>query len=233
MNTHDKRRPGRPSGLAAEAGEPHIRDAILQETISLLSETGVVHFSLKEVSRRAGVTPAAVYYYFGSKKALLEETLDHFLIPIMRGFHQTMAESSGPAESVRALQEAILRSTREAPWFLPLWSREIASSNGTLRDYMKSRMDISSFKAFIDSIRQGQRDHIVNEGILPEMAYLSIITGTLMPLLAHKSWSDAWNITFDPEVLERHIRTVVISGFLGEVAAAPPGSPDAPPAGKP
>jgi len=48
-----------------------LRDALVQATESLLDEQGAEAFSLREVARRAGVSPAAPAHHFGDAAGLL------------------------------------------------------------------------------------------------------------------------------------------------------------------
>lgn len=49
----------------------NLRQALLDEGITLLEEHGEAGFSLRELARRVGVTPNAAYRHFASKEALL------------------------------------------------------------------------------------------------------------------------------------------------------------------
>ena len=48
-----------------------LREALIEATESLLAERGAEGFSLREVARRAGVSPAAPAYHFGDAAGLL------------------------------------------------------------------------------------------------------------------------------------------------------------------
>lgn len=61
----------------AEAPAPYhhgdLRAALIQATEGLLAERGIEGFTLREVARRAGVSPAAPLHHFGSAAGLLTE----------------------------------------------------------------------------------------------------------------------------------------------------------------
>ncbi|HOT83202.1 MAG TPA: helix-turn-helix domain-containing protein, partial [Candidatus Defluviicoccus seviourii] len=48
-----------------------LRTALIQAAENLLAERGLEHFSLREVARRAGVSPAAPKHHFRDTRALL------------------------------------------------------------------------------------------------------------------------------------------------------------------
>lgn len=58
-------RPGRPRG------ESGARDAILAAARALFAEAGYERASIRAIARRAGVDPALVHHYFGTKDELL------------------------------------------------------------------------------------------------------------------------------------------------------------------
>lgn len=49
----------------------NLRDALLAEGLRLLEERDAAHVGLREVARRVGVSPTAVYRHFPNKEALL------------------------------------------------------------------------------------------------------------------------------------------------------------------
>ncbi|SFQ02319.1 TetR/AcrR family transcriptional regulator [Variovorax sp. 770b2] len=61
----------------AEAPAPYhhgdLRAALIEATEGLLAERGIEGFTLREVARRAGVSPAAPLHHFGSAAGLLTE----------------------------------------------------------------------------------------------------------------------------------------------------------------
>jgi AcrR family transcriptional regulator len=74
-----------------------LREALVQATESLLDEQGAEAFSLREVARRAGVSPAAPAHHFGDAAGLL-----------------TAVAGGGFAELTQALQAADARGGADA-----------------------------------------------------------------------------------------------------------------------
>jgi AcrR family transcriptional regulator len=73
-----KRAAGRPAGRPPKDGGDALRDLIMEAAISLFAAKGLAGASLKEISRRSGVSPALIYYHFGNRENLIEETLNRF-----------------------------------------------------------------------------------------------------------------------------------------------------------
>ncbi len=59
-----------------------IREKIIQTTMNLISKSREIKFTIRDIIKEAGVNVAAVNYYFGSKKKLLEEIYVRFLTKI-------------------------------------------------------------------------------------------------------------------------------------------------------
>ncbi len=77
-----QRGPGRPPGAGGQQG----KTALLKSTRELIAERGISGVTLREVAERAGVRPALVNYYFGSKaellRAVIEETAERAVTEI-------------------------------------------------------------------------------------------------------------------------------------------------------
>jgi AcrR family transcriptional regulator len=51
---------------------PHTRQQILDASLRLFSERGFARTTVRDIARQAGITDAAIYYHFDSKRELLE-----------------------------------------------------------------------------------------------------------------------------------------------------------------
>jgi AcrR family transcriptional regulator len=63
----------RPARAQAREGYHHgaLREALIEASEALLAERGLEGFSLREVARRSGVSPAAPAHHFGDADGLL------------------------------------------------------------------------------------------------------------------------------------------------------------------
>jgi AcrR family transcriptional regulator len=107
-------RPGRP------AGSPANREAILAAAEGEFAARGYEGATIRGIARRAGVDPALVYHYFGSKERLFSEVIriplspPEFALRILDG-------------EVETIGERLVRSVLE------LWKANPASLAGLLR----------------------------------------------------------------------------------------------------
>ena len=55
---------------------PHTRQQILDASLRLFSERGFARTTVRDIARQAGITDAAIYYHFDSKRELLEALVE-------------------------------------------------------------------------------------------------------------------------------------------------------------
>jgi AcrR family transcriptional regulator len=124
-----RRRQGRPVSGASEVG----RETVLKAALALLRTSPPGQVSIAAVAREAGVDPALIRYYFGSREALLLEVA------------KQLAESDDPAfaqeDPVAALEEFIHRTfrfTRSAKYMQRLMVEELSSARSpAVRDQVR------------------------------------------------------------------------------------------------
>jgi betaine-aldehyde dehydrogenase len=113
--------------LDAKRREPEDRrNQLIHSAIAILAETGIVDFTLADVARHAGVSPALIVHYFRDKDCLLEAVFRLLVARVTSFPMRELAASSDPRTRLEAFVRAHLsleESTREASraW-LSLWS---------------------------------------------------------------------------------------------------------------
>lgn len=101
------------------------RIQLLQAAMATLAETGIADFTLAEVARRAGVSPALIVHYFGDRDRLLEGTFRLLVERVTTLPMRALATAPSPEERLRAfvrahLNPAELSSEASRAW-LSLW----------------------------------------------------------------------------------------------------------------
>ncbi len=87
---------------------PHTRKQILDASLRLFSEKGFVRTSVRDIAQAAGITDAAIYYHFASKRDLFEALIEE------RGFTAVLAGleraeiTLGPEEVIPAIASSAL-----------------------------------------------------------------------------------------------------------------------------
>ncbi len=133
--TPDRKRPGRPPGTS------DTRDRILSSARELFSRNGIDNTSIRAIAADAGVDPALVHHYFGTKTELFAAAIH---IPI------------DPMSIIRPLREVPVEEIGHVipTLLLPIWDSEIGKGFiATLRSLLGgSAADVSMVRSFLQEV---------------------------------------------------------------------------------
>lgn len=194
-----RRRPGRPAA-GAPGDDP--RAALLDAALDLFARQGVTATTLQAVADAAGVTPAMLHYYFGSRDRLLDVLVEERLVPLLADVLKDAVGDAGLAEPRRLLATLVPRVMGTAaanPWLPPLWVREVLTDGGVLRErvLVHTRTVVPLLAAHF---RRAQQAGNLNPDLDPRLLLVSLIGLTLFPFAAAPIWRsvlDARDITAD------------------------------------
>jgi len=128
-------------------------EALIQATIDIIEESGVESVSLREASRRAGVSPGAPFRHFASKKALMTAVAEQAMGRLTGAVQQALAQQKGddPLEGLEAVGRGYLRWAIDNPTHFAIISSRslidfhgsevLTSQNNALRDKMVALLD--------------------------------------------------------------------------------------------
>ncbi len=92
----------------------HLRRALLDAALQVLSEQGLAGLTLRAVARRAGVSEAAPYHHFASKAALVESLVMETLQQLAQALQEaTQATEGTPLDRLVAVGVAYVRFALE------------------------------------------------------------------------------------------------------------------------
>src|SRR5215469_1714316 len=99
---------------AADPNKPyhhgHLRRALLDAALYVLTEEGLAGLTLRAVARRAGVSEAAPYHHFASKAALVEALVVETLQQLAQALQEeAQATARTPLDRLVAVGEAYVR----------------------------------------------------------------------------------------------------------------------------
>ncbi|WP_370331857.1 TetR family transcriptional regulator [Mycolicibacterium hippocampi] len=132
----ERKRPGRPPGAS------DTRDRILSSARDLFARNGIDNTSIRAIAAGAGVDPALVHHYFGTKTQLFAAAIQ---IPI------------DPMTIIGPLREVPVEQIgRVLPsLLLPIWDSELGKGFiATLRSILAGSnvSDVSLFRAFLQDV---------------------------------------------------------------------------------
>jgi TetR/AcrR family transcriptional repressor of bet genes len=87
-------------------GELARREALIVATIGAIEAAGSLDVTVADIAARAGVSPALVHHYFGTKDDLLIAAMRHLLQGFRAGVTNRLREAEDPRQRVSAIIRA-------------------------------------------------------------------------------------------------------------------------------
>ena len=161
----ERKRPGRPPGTS------DTRERILTSARELFARNGIDKTSIRAVAAAAGVDPALVHHYYGTKQQLFAAAIH---IPI------------DPMEVIRPLRETPVEEIgyRLPSILLPLWDSELGKGFiATLRSLLAGS-EVSLIRSFLQeviAVEVGSRvDNPPGSGMIRVQFVASQLVGVVM-----------------------------------------------------
>ena len=211
----EPRRPGRP-----RADEANQRERLLDAAVVCFAGDGIAATSLRTIALKAGVTPALVHYYFGSKEQLVEAFIAERMTPVAAALRASLL-AAGP--DPRALMAAFVRGMHDVvarfPWWPALWVREVLNEKGALRDVLLKQIAPQVAQLVATALAEAQKRGELAPDLDPRLTMVSLMGLTMMPLAAEHIWRRVFAADdIDREVLLRHTLALLDHGLGGRHA---------------
>jgi AcrR family transcriptional regulator len=211
----EPRRPGRP-----RADEANQRERLLDAAVVCFAGDGIAATSLRTIALKAGVTPALVHYYFGSKEQLVEAFIAERMTPVAAALRESLL-AAGP--DPRALMAAFVRGMHDLvarfPWWPALWVREVLNENGALRDVLLKQVAPQVAQLVAGALADAQKRGELAADLDPRLTMVSLMGLTMMPLAAEHIWRRVFAAEdIDRDVLLRHTLALLDHGLGGRHA---------------
>lgn len=101
-----------PTSLEAKAFSAH-EIKLVRGAYRAMAEVGTQQLSLRAIAKRLDVSPALLVYHFGSRDALLLETMHWALAGTVRRIERRAAGIEDPREALAAILDAVFVGPRE------------------------------------------------------------------------------------------------------------------------
>jgi AcrR family transcriptional regulator len=208
----EPRRPGRP-----RAEQANQRERLLDAAVVCFAADGVAATSLRGIALRAGVTPALVNYYFGSKELLLAAFIAERITPVVHALRASLIEAG---TEPRALLAAFVRGIHEVvarhPWWPALWVREVLNEKGVLRDVMQTIIAPQVTQLLARALGDAQKRGALSADLDPRLLVVSLVGLTMFPLAAEHIWRRIFTADdLGRDVLLRHTLALLDHGLGG------------------
>ena len=211
----EPRRPGRP-----RADEANQRERLLDAAVVCFADDGIAATSLRTIALKAGVTPALVNYYFGSKVDLVDAFIAERMTPVAATLRAGLVAAGAEP---RALMAAFVRGMHDVvaqyPWWPALWVREVLNEKGALRDVLRKQLAPQVAQLLAGALADAQQRGELAADLDPRLTVVSLMGLTMMPLAAEHIWRRIFAADdIDRDVLLRHTLALLDHGLGGKDA---------------
>jgi TetR/AcrR family transcriptional regulator len=212
VRSRKSRRPGRP-----RADDTNQRERLLDAAVECFTSDGIAAASLRSIAIKAGVTPALVHYYFGSKERLLDAFVAERLTPLIAGLGAGLdLAGDDPRTLVASFVRGLHAAVEHNPWLPGLWLREVIAENGALRAILITQIAPRVARVLARRFAALRQDGALSAGVDPRLLVVSLVGLTMFPLAAEPIWRRVFDAAdIDRAALERHTLALLDHGLGG------------------
>jgi len=201
----DARRPGRPAG----AGDQDVRGALLAAARELFLRYGYREVSSRQVAAAAGVNPAMIQYYFGSKHGLYAAMLTEVMGPLVTRIEAMLAAPADRGDPLSSLLEAYMRTVAAHPWVPGLLVREVLAPEGEFRDRFIDEFAGRVAPKLASLMQRQIRDGRLRSDLDPRLTLISFLSLAMWPFLAMPVVSKVLDFDGGPAATDRLVAHTV------------------------
>lgn len=150
------RRPGRPRQREGEAGE--VRERLLDAAVEIAVEQGFETAGLREIARRADVSPGMIAYYFGDRDGLYRAMFERAFSRLREQVEAVLDDPDRSGEDrIGELIRIQISSIAADPW-LPRWvMRELlARQDSPLKEFIGEFVARGPMAMMIERLEESQ-----------------------------------------------------------------------------
>lgn len=210
--------PGRPAGARSGAS----RKALLGAARALMAEQGLPRVTVREVAERAGVQPALVHYYFGSKDELLRAVVAEVASEMLERAQQAVSVEGPVEERLRNLIRGMVDALTADPYAPRLIMEQVLFAEDDVIDFFADHYARPNMERIRSLLEEGQRDGELREVepmfLIPSMMGANIFFFLMAPIIRRLFGMD--RIT--PEVaaaFAEHTAELLLRGIAAPSAA--------------
>lgn len=199
------RRPGRPRH--DETAESDVRDRLLDAATELAVEQGFEACGLRDIARRAGVSPGMIAYYFGDRRGLYEAMFARAFDRISEKVRAVMSDPDRSGEDrLDELVHVHVTAVAADPWLPRLVMREVlARTESPMQNSVRELMAKGPMDLMVDWLRESQARGEIRCDYDPQMLAMTIMSLTGFPFLMIPIVGDQLGLQLDDGFPDRLI----------------------------
>lgn len=203
----------RPRGRPVDTEQQDLKTQILGTAEELFADNGYAATSIRRIADKAGVNPALVHYYFGNKKALLQEVMERALEPLGQAI---AAMKTGTETSPELIAHLLISMAATHPNIPRLLIREVFLPGGEMREFFTENMAPHLGGALPALLSREKSAGRMRKDSDPAISALLIMAVCIFPFVARTVAEPVLGIRYDEngaELLEQQITALLKQGM--------------------
>jgi len=186
--------PERPRGRPVDNDQQNLRIQILDTAEDLFADSGYAATSIRKIADNAGVNPALVHYYFGSKKELLKTVMARVLEPLSQAIAAMYEGSDASPDKIATL---LFSMAAEHPNVPRLIIREVLLPGGEMQEHFIENMAPHLGGALPALLSREKSAGRMRADTDPAISALLVISLCVFPFVARTLAEQSLDIGFD------------------------------------
>jgi AcrR family transcriptional regulator len=177
---------------------------LLEAAQELMAERGLPRVTVREVAERAGLQPALVHYYFGSKEEMLQAVVDRVAGRMLERVAASAASEGTPRERLRAVLRSMVVDLMNESYAPRLIVEQVLFGRDEVVDEFVKRFASRQF-ALLDGVigegrASGEFRDLETSLLVPQM-----LGGAIFFFLAQPVFQRLFDLDeITPELVERY-----------------------------
>jgi len=188
--------PERTRGRPVNTSQQDLKTQILDTAEKLFAEQGYSATSMRRIADEVGVNPALIHYYFGNKKALLQNVMERSFEPLIN----TLSEmKDDPQASPGMIANLLLSMAASHPNIPRLMTREVLLPGGEMQEFFIENMAPllgGALPGLIDKEKVAGR---MRQDADPAISAVLILAVCVFPFIARSLAEPILGIKFDDD----------------------------------
>ena len=197
-----QQQPERPRGRPADTEAGELQSRLLDVAEELFAEYGYAATSIRQLAAAAGVNPALVHYYFGTKRELLEAVMDRTLEPMARAIADMQA--SGETD-IREVAGLMFGMASRHPAMPRLIAREVMLSGGEMQALFTKNYAPRLGGALPGLLKKQQAQGRIRSELDPGITALMLLSLCMFPFIARSLAEPVLGLRYTEEGLQAYI----------------------------
>ena len=154
-------------------------EAILDAAEPLFGSQGFAATTIKQIGKAAGLNPALIYYYFGSKEELYRALLNRLFGTLAQRGAERLATVSSPEEAIRTLLGLQSKMMMRSPSLPRILAREMAGHGAAHAQEGIAHLSATLFSRLHALIQHGQAAGTIRADV--DARFAAVSTVSLIP----------------------------------------------------